>query len=88
MYNDHLLSRLADTYQAEKITAAEKARLLKLARAGRPVLRRRVLAWIGDRLIVVGWALKGRYEPGAFNAVAELTADHRFGQIHSSLSQE
>jgi hypothetical protein len=79
MYNDHLLSRLADTYQAEKIAAAEKARLLKLARAGRPVLHRRVLVWIGDRLIVVGWALKGRYEPDALNTVTKLSADRHFG---------
>lgn len=76
MYNDHLLSQLADTYQAEKMAEAEKARLLKLARAGRPVLRRRVLSWSGDRLIALGWALKERYEPGTLNTVLELAAGH------------
>lgn len=88
MYNDHLLSQLADTYQAEKMAEAEKARLLKLAQAGRPVLRRRVLAWTGNRLIALGWALKKRYEPGALNTVPELAAGHRFGQIRGPLSQE
>jgi hypothetical protein len=88
MYNDHLLSQLADTYQAEKLAEAEKARLLKLARAGRPVLRRRVLSWSGNRLIAFGWALKKRYESDALNPVVELAAGHHFGQIRGPLSQE
>lgn len=88
MYNDHLLSQLADIYQAEKMAEAEKARLLKLARSGRRMFRRRVLAWSGDRLIAFGWALKGRYEPGALNTVPELATGHRFGQIRGPLSQE
>jgi hypothetical protein len=88
MYNDHLLSQLADTYQAEKLAEAEKARLLKLTRAGRPVLRQRVFAWSGDRLIALGWALKKRYESDALNPVAELAVGHRFGQIRGPLSQE
>jgi hypothetical protein len=60
MYNDHLLRRLADTYQAEKLADAKQARLLKLARSGKPMLRQRFLLWSGDRLIAFGWALKGR----------------------------
>lgn len=77
MYNDHLLSRLADTYQAEKVAGAERARLLKQARSGRPILRHRLLAWGGNRLIIIGRALKNHYEPVALPAVAELTADNR-----------
>ena len=77
MYNDHLLSRLADTYQAEKVAGAERARLLKQARSGRPMFRHRLLAWSGDRLIAFGQALKERYEPGALATVVELTAGKR-----------
>jgi hypothetical protein len=77
MYNDHILSRLADSYQAEKVARAERARLLKQARSGRPILRHRLLAWSGDRLIIFGRALKERYEPGALPTIAELTADNR-----------
>jgi hypothetical protein len=88
MYNDHLLSRLADTYQAEKLAEAEQARLLKLARIGRPMLRHRFVAWSGDRLIAFGRALKERYEPRVLPTVAELTADQRFEQIRSPFFQE
>lgn len=77
MYNDQLLSRLADTYQAEKVAGAERARLLKQVRSGRPVLRHRILAWSGNRLIVFGRALKDRYEMGPHPVVVELTADNR-----------
>jgi hypothetical protein len=77
MYNDHLLSRLAETYQAEKVAGAERARLLKQARSGRPILRHRLLAWSGDRLIIFGRALKERYEPGVQPIIVELTADKR-----------
>lgn len=60
MYNDHLLSQLADVYQAEKLAMAEQFRLLKLARTNKPMLRHRFFVWSGDRLIAIGWALKER----------------------------
>lgn len=76
MYNDHVFSQLADTYQAEKVAEAERARLLKRARSGRPGWRHRLLAWSGDRLVVLGQALKDRYEPATLPAVAGLAAGH------------
>lgn len=75
MYNDYVQRTLANSYQAERVALARREQLLKHA-GNRPALRRRFLAWSGDRLIAFGWSLKEHYEEAPVPALTELLLEN------------
>ena len=58
-----------------EVAQARREQLLKRA-GNRPALRRRFLAWSGDRLIAFGWSLKERYEEAPLPALPELLLEN------------
>ena len=65
MYNPFLADTYAKALHTERLKEAEKDRLLKATKAGRPRLQERLLLSIGDLLITFGHWLKARYQPNS-----------------------
>ena len=65
MYNPFLADTYMKARHTERLKEAEKDRLLKVIKAGRPKLQERLLLSIGDFLISFGLRLKARYQPNS-----------------------
>ncbi len=65
MYNPFLADTYKKALHTERLKEAEKDRLVKAAKAGRPSLQERLLLSIGDFLITFGLRLKARYQPNS-----------------------
>ena len=65
MYNPFLADTYTKACHTERLKQAEKDRLLKAAKAGRPKLQERLLLSTGDLLITFSLWLKARYQPNA-----------------------